>query len=93
MRHPSETGASRPGAVLLIHGLRVRRDPMVGWLQACALEVARTGAVPLAFTYPQWAGWSAFAWMAPTASKAPTTQSRSTRGPPRPTLAAGGRHG
>ena len=28
---------------------------MAGWLRACAREVTRTAAVPLAFTYPQWA--------------------------------------
>ena len=53
--HP-RGGASRPGAVLLIHGLHVWRDPMAGWLRACAREVTRTAAVPLTFTYPQWAG-------------------------------------
>jgi hypothetical protein len=62
VRTTSRTRKSRPGAILFVHGLRVWRDPLAGWPRACATVVARSGARPLVFTYPQWAGWSAFAW-------------------------------
>ena len=53
---------SRPGIVLLIHGLPLWRDQAAGWPRACAVAIRQAGAVPLTFTYPRWVGWSAFAW-------------------------------